>query len=387
MQADQPRRPSIANTSGVAEQLQLLEAALEAAANPILISMRDGTIIWVNEAFERLSGYASDEALGQNARLLKSGRQSDDFYKNMWETILSGRKWRGELVNRRKDGSLYPEEMTITPVRNAAGDISHFIASKLDTTERKRTEDQLAVAQKIQAVGRLPGEFAYKINSIFWSILFHSELASEGLLADDRRGRELEQIKNACHRGASLTQQELEFSHKTSLQRQVLNLNVLLTDYGEWLQRVIKDDVRVKIILEPVLGLINAVPAQMNQVLLSLVLNSRRAMPGRGKITIETANTILEAKYCRSYPSVQPGQYVLLSVSDTGHGMDAEAQATILAPFFTSKEPGPGTGLDLQAVYEIVRQAGGIVGVQSELGKGTTFKIYFPRVDQPIESV
>jgi two-component system, cell cycle response regulator len=143
MPADRPERPAIPELAGAEDLLQLQTAALEAAANPILISRRDGTIIWVNKAFEHLSGYSRDEALGQTTSLLKSGQQSPDFFKNMWETILAGQKWRGELVNRRKDGSFYPEEMTITPVKNTAGEITHFIAIKLDITERKLAEEQI----------------------------------------------------------------------------------------------------------------------------------------------------------------------------------------------------------------------------------------------------
>jgi diguanylate cyclase (GGDEF)-like protein/PAS domain S-box-containing protein len=143
MHADRPERPAIPELAGAEDLLQLQATALEAAANPILISRRDGTIIWVNKAFEHLSGYSREEALGQSTSLLKSGQQSPSFFKNMWETILAGKKWRGELVNRRKDGSLYHEEMTITPVKNAAGDITHFIAIKLDITERKFAEDEI----------------------------------------------------------------------------------------------------------------------------------------------------------------------------------------------------------------------------------------------------
>src|SRR5271166_1507299 len=143
MHPDRPERPAIPEPPGAEDLLQLQAAALEAAANPILISRRDGTIIWVNKAFEQLSGYTRDEALGQNVKLLKSGQHPSSFYKQMWEAVLSGEKWRGELFNRRKDGSLYPEEMTITPVKNAAGDITHFIAIKLDITERKLAEEQI----------------------------------------------------------------------------------------------------------------------------------------------------------------------------------------------------------------------------------------------------
>ena len=143
MHADRPERPATPELPGAEDLLQLQVAALEAAANPILISRRDGTIIWVNKAFEQLSGYTRDEALGQTTRLLKSGQQSPSFFKNLWDTILSGQKWRGELVNRRKDGTLYQEEMTITPVKNAAGEITHFIAIKLDITDRKQAEEQI----------------------------------------------------------------------------------------------------------------------------------------------------------------------------------------------------------------------------------------------------
>ncbi len=209
MHADPPRRSPTSSVVGIEHRLQLLEAALEVAANPILISKRDGTIIWVNKPFEHLSGYTRDEALGQNTRLLKSGKQSPDFYEAMWQTILSGRKWRGELVNRHKDGSFYTEMMTITPVGNPSGDITYFIASKLNTNERNLPEDQLAASGKIAITDRLPHEFAFTIKNILSVIEGYCELAAEGLLSDDPRNLHLENIKKACRRAAALARQEL----------------------------------------------------------------------------------------------------------------------------------------------------------------------------------
>jgi PAS domain S-box-containing protein len=506
MQTDRLERRSTTELTGAEDLLQLQATALEAAANPIIISRRDGTIVWANKAFEELSGYTRDEALGQSTRLLKAGQQSPSFYKNMWETILSGQRWRGELVNRRKDGSFYEEEMTITPVKDAAGDVTHFIAIKLDIAERKRAEEricrlaqavensaeliaiadpdgrisfanqallqatgyqeseiigelfgkalisrnnpptldeeirvrtifgggwrgeclgrrkddtdfsvflikdsqglvigifgiaqditarkrleeQLVVSQKMEAVGLLAGGVAHDFNNLLGVIMGYSDLLLDGFPSDDLRCHQLQQIKKAGLRATSLTRQLLAFSRKQIFQPRILDLNALVTDFNKMLLRMVGEDIELVCNLKPSLGQIKADPGQIEQVIMNLVVNSRDAMPTGGKLIIETANVDLDETYCRAHPAVQPGLYAMVAVSDTGVGMDANTQARIFEPFFTTKELGKGTGLGLATVYGVVKQSGGYVWVYSELGKGTTFKIYFPRIDEPVQAV
>jgi two-component system, cell cycle sensor histidine kinase and response regulator CckA len=506
MQTERLEPPVPNELAGPRELIQLQAAALEAAANPILISKRDGTIVWANKAFEELSGYTREEALGQSTSLLKTERQSPSFYKKMWETILSGKQWRGELVNRRKDGSCYEEEMTITPVKDAAGEVSHFIAIKLDITERKRAEEricrlaqavensaelialadpdgrisfanqallqatgyqeseilgelfgntlisrnnpptlgeeirvrtisggvwrgeclgrrkddsdfpvflstgpikdsqgqvigifgigqdstdrkrleeQLLVSQKMEAVGRLAGGVAHDFNNLLGVILGYSDLVLDSFPLDDPRCQQLEQIKKAGLRATSLTRQLLTFSRKQVRQPTVLDINALVTDFNKMLRRMIGEDIEFTNALQQGLGRVKADAGQIEQVIMNLVVNSRDAMPNGGKLTIETANVDLDQEYCASRPAARPGRYVMLAVSDTGSGMDAETQARIFEPFFTTKEEGKGTGLGLATVYGVVTQSEGHIRVYSELGKGTTFKIYFPRADEP----
>ncbi|MGB0034674.1 MAG: PAS domain S-box protein, partial [Candidatus Acidiferrales bacterium] len=387
MPIDRPECPATPELAGSEELIELQVTALEAAANPIIISKRDGTIIWVNRAFEQLSGYTREEVLGQSTRLLKSGQQSPSFYENMWKTILSGQRWQGELVNRRKDGTFYTEEMTITPVKNGTGDITHFIAIKLDITERKRLEQQLLGSQKMEAVGRLAGGVAHDFNNLLGVIMGYTELVLDGFPSDNPRCHQLQEIRKAGIRATSLTRQLLAFSRKQVFQPKVLDINALVTDFNKMLRRLVGEDIELLNILKPGLGQIKADPGQIEQVIMNLVVNSRDAMPTGGKLIIETANADLDEGYCRSHPSVHPGHFVMVSVSDTGMGMDARTQAHIFEPFFTTKELGKGTGLGLATVYGIVKQSEGYIWVYSELGKGTTFKIYFPRIDEPTRTV
>ena len=509
MQTDRLERSSFTEFAAAEDLIQLQASALEAAANPIIISRRDGTIVWANKAFEELSGYTREEALGQSTRLLKAGQQSPSFYKNMWETILSGRRWRGELVNRRKDGTVYEEEMTITPVKNGAGDVTHFIAIKVniaerkraeericrlaqavensaeliaianpdgrisfanhallqatgykdteiigelfgktllsgnnppaldeeirartlldggwrgeclgrrkddsdfpvflstgqikdnrglvigifgigqDITDRKHLEEQLLVSQKMEAVGRLAGGVAHDFNNLLGVIVGYSDLVLDAFPSEDPRHQQLEQIKKAGLRATLLTRQLLTFSRKQVCQRVVLDINALVTDFNKMLRRMVGEDIELANALQPGLGQIKADPGQIEQVIMNLVVNSRDAMPNGGKLIIETANMDLDEDYCLLHPSVHPGHYVMLAVSDSGSGMDTKTQARIFEPFFTTKEEGKGTGLGLATVYGVVKQSEGHIWVYSELGKGTTFKIYFPRIDEPAQS-
>ena len=495
-------------------QLHLQGAALNAAANAIAITDRSGLTEWVNPAFSELTGYTSAEAVGKNPRdLVKSDQHDPAFYKNLWDTILSGHVWRGEMVNRRKDDSLYTEEQTITPVRDLQGDISHFIAIKQDITERKRAEEefrrsaeslrtseertrfalenanvgiwdmdyttgvlrwsetieahyglrpgtfggtfeafverihpddrapvletvgkamkagtdfsvqnrsiwpdgtvrwlsgagrillgehgepvrgvgisldvterrilesQFQQAQKMEAVGRLAGGVAHDFNNLLTVILGFCEL----LLADrdpgDPRQADIAEIQKAGTRAAGLTRQLLAFSRKQIIEPTLLDLNVVVADMRSMLGRLIGEDVNVVLGLGNELAAVKADRGQVEQVVMNLAVNARDAMPKGGTLTIETANVELDEHYAETHLAVKPGAYVALTVTDTGTGMTPEVQSRLFEPFFTTKEVGKGTGLGMATVYGIVTASGGSVGVYSEVGKGTSFKVYFP---------
>ena len=617
-------------SSRTGDLIELQAAALKATANAVMITNKAGMLIWVNSAFEQLTGYTHAEIVGQSTRVLKSGQNSQALYEEMWRTILGGRIWRGELTNRRKDGSLYDEEMTITPVQDRKGEITHYIAIKLDIserrqaeanllslterlslatgvakvgvweldlasnaftwdatmfeiygfpfvvpmpyekwsaavypedlpaveatlreaidekgrgsadfriiladgtvrnvstvgrvvldehanvsrvigttqdiTERKKTENklrQLATivessddaivsrtldgtiqswngaaermyeysaaeaigkpisilyphgqrdeilailekikrgdivrnfetiratkdgkqihialtvspikdvsgrivgasaigrditeskqmedmfrqAQKMEAVGRLAGGVAHDFNNMLSVIIGYSELLLERADTDGQVRKQCEEIKRAGDRAASLTRQLLAFSRLQVLEPRVLNLNTSVAEIEKMLRRLIGEDIDLRTSLDPTLGLVKADPGQIEQVIMNLALNARDAMPGGGKLIIETSNTELDDEYALHHPPCIVGRYVILAVTDSGVGMSQETKARIFEPFFTTKELGKGTGLGLSTVYGVAKQSGGYIWVYSEPGQGSVFKLYLPRVD------
>jgi PAS domain S-box-containing protein len=364
------------------ESLARLAAAVEQTADSIVITDAAGAIQYVNPAFERVSGYARAEALGRNPRFLKSGKTDASVYREMWATLARGEVWAGHFVNRRKDGSFYEESVTISPVRDGGGEVINYIAVKQDLTQQKRLEEQLLQSQKMEAVGQLAGGVAHDFNNLLTAINGYSDLTLRRLSAGDPLRRNVEEVRKAGERAASLTRQLLAFSRKQVLQPVALGLNALVSDMEKMLRRLIGEDVELRTALAPDLGRVKADPGQVEQVVMNLCVNARDAMPRGGKLTVETENVALDEEYASRHVGVTPGPYVMLSVSDTGTGMDEETRERIFEPFFTTKEQGKGTGLGLSTVYGIVKQSGGYIEVSSEVGRGTTFRVYFPRAGE-----
>ena len=482
----------------------LLRTAVENSPVSIIVTDTEGRIEYVSPAFRRITGYAPDEALGRNPRMLSSGQQAPEMYEQLWATIRAGGEWRGEVVNRRKDGTLYTQELAIVPSHDAEGRATHFVGIGHDVTERKRAEEKLhestrvllesqkvarlgsyridlvsgtwtsspvldevfgiakpefhrdvagwlsivhpdqraemsayfagevvarrhrfdreyrivrpndgmerwvhglgdlvvgtdgqllemigtiqdvterkqleaqfAQAQKMESVGRLAGGVAHDFNNLLTVILGESELVLAELAEGDAKRPALEEITTAGRRAADLTRQLLAFSRQQVIQPTTFNLSDLIANDGRMLPRLIGEDIDLVCQLpsEPVF--VRADRGQVDQVLLNLVVNARDAMPGGGKLTIETGRVTLDEEYAGAHSYVTPGEYALLAVSDSGTGISPEVRAKIFEPFFTTKGHGQGTGLGLATCYGIVKQAGGHIEVYSEVGLGTTMK-------------
>ena len=363
------------------ERLRLQGAALESTADGVVITARDGTITWVNPAFTSMTGWSAEEAAGRNLSILRSGQHDAAFYDELWRTILDGRVWDGEITNRKKDGLLYVEAQTITPVRGGGGEISHFVCVKRDVSQRRRLEDQLRQSQKMEAVGRLAGGIAHDFNNILGVIMGYGEIVQRRITGDDALRGKVVEIVRAAERAAGLTRQLLAFSRKQVLQPRILDLNLVVADMDEMFHRLIGENISLRTSLQDPLGSVRADPGQIEQVLMNLVVNARDAMPGAGSLLIETGEVYLDAAALVLHPGAKPGPYVRLAVSDTGSGMDRDTVTRIFEPFFTTKVLGEGTGLGLATVYGIVEQSGGHVDVYSEVGRGTTFKVYLPRTE------
>jgi nitrogen-specific signal transduction histidine kinase/ActR/RegA family two-component response regulator len=256
-----------------------------------------------------------------------------------------------------------------------------------DVSDRKALEEQLLQTQKMEAVGRLAGGVAHDFNNLLMVIRGHADLLLESPGPPDSQDRRVKQIQMAAERAASLTQQLLAYSRKHVIAPKVLDLNSIVTEMGKMLPPMIREDIELATVPNAKLGRVKADPGQIEQVLMNLAANARDAMPRGGKLTIETADVELDEVYARHHAGVRPGAYVMLAVSDTGCGMDAETRSHIFEPFFTTKEKGKGTGLGLASVYGTVKQSGGHIWVYSEPGHGTTFKVYLPRIEDALEKV
>ena len=343
----------------------------------------------INDAAVRSYGYTREEFLSMTLKDIRPAEDVQALLDNLSgasSELNESRTWR----HRKKDGTIIDVEITSYPLSFAERRAKLVLIS--DVTKRKQTEEALRVSeeqlrqsQKMEAVGKLAGGVAHDFNNLITVINGHTDLSLRRLKQDDVLYRKLETIREAGERAASLTRQLLAFSRKQILQPKVLDLNQVIVETNKMLQRLIGEDIDLLIGLTPDLGKVKADPGQIEQVLMNLSVNARDAMPKGGKLTIETANIYLDGEYASRHLSVSPGHYVMLAVSDTGCGMEAETQARIFEPFFTTKEVGKGTGLGLSTVYGIVRQSGGNIWVYSEVEQGTTFKIYLPCVDSPTE--
>lgn len=360
-------------------ELALLGAAIEQAGEAVVITDAEGTIEFVNRGFTQLTGYTAEEAMGQNPRLIKSGMQDTAFYERMWQTLTSGQTWEGQIVNRHKNGLLYTEVSTITPVLNEHGRITNYVAVKRDVSEYLRLSEQLGQAQKLESIGRLAGGIAHDFNNLVMGIQGFAELGLEKLPAGHPARLDLQEIQAISGRTASLTKQLLAFARQQPIAPKVLDLNATLEELLAMLRRLIGEDITLTWTPGAELWSVEADSGQLDQVLTNLVVNARDAISGVGTIALETRNVTLSLSACASIPEARTGDFVVIRVSDSGAGMTPEVLEHIFDPFFTTKAVGKGTGLGLAMVYGVVKQNGGFLSVTSAEGQGSCFELYFPR--------
>ena len=342
-----------------------------------------GRFLTVNTALVQMLGYSSATellAIDMNTHLYVDAHQRRALVER--DTYTEREYDEVEAVWKRKDGQPITVQLSVRAIRNAAREVEYYETFVRDVTETRQLEAQLVRAQKLEAVGRLAGGVAHDFNNLLTVILSYSSLLIE---EGDVAGHALEsmqEIKKAAEGAASLTKQLLAFSRQQVLQPQVLDVNSVVQSTQKLLNRLIGEDIKLITTLAPDLGVARLDPGQLSQIIMNLAVNARDAMPTGGVLTIETANVEMDLAYVRGHPVAQAGHYVMLAVSDTGIGMDEITKERIFEPFFTTKEAGKGTGLGLATVYGIVKQSGGFIWVYSEPFRGTSFKIYFPRVSE-----
>ena len=362
-------------------QMQRLTTAIEQSAESIIITDTDRIILYVNPAFERVTGYSRAEAVNQNlSELIGSGKQDNAFSQEMWDTIRAGQVWHGRLINRKKAGDLYTDEAIITPIRNEAGEIVNYVSVQRDVTRELQLEEQYHQAQKMQAIGLLAGGVAHDFNNLLTPIRGYAEMLELDLPAEYGELKELaHRIQEVSWQAAALVKQLLIFSRKQVANPKVLNLNSVVGNISQLLERLIEEHIEVETHLSPELWSVKVDPTQIEQVIINLAVNARDAMPEGGRLMIETRNAVIDDRYTANHLEVEQGAYAQLIVSDTGIGMSKEVRVRIFEPFFTTKAEGKGTGLGLATVFGIVKQNKGHIWVYSEPGQGTTFKVYLPR--------
>ncbi len=377
----------------VRKKLKELATVIEQTNIAVIITDLEGKIEYVNHAFETDTGYSYEEAIGQNPRILKSGKHPPEYYQEMWDTITAGKTWRGEFINRKKDGTEYHEDAIIFPIFDDQGKIIKYAGWLKDISKEKELEKQIQQIQKIESIGVLTGGIAHDFNNLLTVINGYTELGLAKYKNDVKIRSILESIHTAGHRAANLTSQLLAFSRKQIITPKIIDINELISSMENMLKRLIEEHIELHFYLEPGLPKIKADPVQIEQVLMNLVVNARDAIHEKApenskekRIIIETNVHLLDDAYVATHRGSSPGMFVSISVTDNGIGMDEETKTKIFDPFFTTKEVGKGTGLGLSTVYGIIKQNNGSIFVYSEPDKGTTIKIYWPVAESQEES-
>lgn len=352
----------------------ILMQALHDTCEVFYLTDADGVILYVNPAFEELTGYSREDALGKTARILKSGEHSADFYRNMWAILKSGRRWQGRLVNRRKDGTTYLDDQRICPIKNDAGEIKYFFSVRHDITKERQLEEQLNQSQKMESLGLLAGQISHDFNNILTVMIGSMELISEELREGSVGHKLASEILRSSKEAGNLIKQLMIFARRQDNNPVLVSLNEPLREMKLLLDSLLGKNVSAAYALDDGLSKIKIEPERFKQVVMNLAVNARDAMNGTGGIMFKTYNAG-PGKLPQALP---PGTYAVFELADTGPGIPKDVLPRIFEPFFTTKPKGKGTGLGLSSVYGIVTQAGGYVLAANRPSGGAAFSVYFP---------
>ncbi len=359
------------------ELLRIQTQALEVAENHVVVTDTSGVIQWVNQAFEKCSGYSREEVIGKKPSMLKSGEHPESLYASLWETILSGNVWRGELVNRRKDGSIYKTSVSIVPVKNDTDKISHFVSIQQDISQMAELEEQFQRSQRMETIGLLAGGIAHDLNNVLAPIMMSLPLLKEEPLSDS--SQELIKTIDSClNRGSDIIRQVLTFSRGMKGDKITLQSRHLLKEVVSMIKETFPKNITIRLYAKSDLWPVNGDPTQLQQVFLNLAVNARDAMPEGGQLTIRGSNQVLENPKTFLNMAVNPGNYTCLVFEDEGEGISKDNLGKIFEPFFSTKPQGKGTGLGLPTAMGIIKSHQGLIEVTSTPGKGTCFTLWLP---------
>lgn len=361
-----------------AEDLVRLGTAIDQAGECIVITDPQGTIQYVNPAFEETTGYRKEEVLGRSSNVTRSGKHTPSFYRELWETISSGHSWKGRFQNKRKDASLFWEDAIISPITDKHAQITNYVAVKRDITKEIELENQLRQAQKMEAVGMLAGGIAHDFNNLLTALQGNADLIRACLPSESEISMFVSEIDGCVQRASTLTRQLLAFSRRQVLNAKHINLNRVITNIHKFMRTTLGEHIESSLELDPAIGLVFADEGQLEQVLINLCINARDAMPEGGVLRIGSAKRHIQREDARIGLDPPTQEYIQLTVADTGIGIDPATIDHIFDPFFTTKPKDKGTGLGLSMVYGIVQQHKGFIEVESHPGNGTVFKIFLP---------
>lgn len=368
------------------EELKRLGMAIEQSTEMVMITDPEGTITYVNPAFEKTIGYSRSEIVGQNPRILNSETQNKAFYRDLWATISEGNTWIGQFVNKKKDGSRYTDDTTISPLLDPNGNIISFVAVKRDISDKLKLEEQLIQNQKMEAIGTLAGGIAHDFNNILSVILGYSDMIKEGLLPEDPNTKKINAVVKAGVRAKDLVSQILAFSRQSNKEFKSIQPHLIIKEALKMLRATIPTTIEIHQDV-PDCGFIMGDPTQLHQIIMNLCTNAYYAMrETAGVLGVSLTVKELEEQDVEFLSMLSsPGSYMKLEINDTGHGIKKEILKTIFVPYFTTKKKGEGTGLGLSVVHGIVKNFQGQISVYSEPDIGTTFCIYLPKISSKTE--
>lgn len=391
-QAGQPARmlgtaQDITDRKRAEASVTLLASAVEQAGEQVVVTDAHLKIQYVNPAFERVTGYTREEVMGLNPRLLKSGQHDEAFYKDMWDTLAKGEPWTGHIINKKKDGSFFEEDASISPIKDELGNIVNYVAVKRDVTEEVKIERQFRQSQKMEAIGTLAGGIAHDFNNILTAITGYTDLAIHDLPEDSSVRADMEEVAKAGKRATELVKQILAFSRQTEEERHPVNVGLIAKEALKLLRASIPSSIEISRNIDTKARTVLADPTQIHQVIMNLCTNAYHSMEGRhGVLAVGLLEETIDADSASVIRAdMKPGTYVHLTVTDTGRGMSKEVIDRIFEPFFTTKAVGEGTGMGLSVIHGIVERLGGVIIVQSEEGKGSAFHVYLPLTEKALE--